>query len=66
MEVLTSETLPLGADRSVHAFGKFYWVRNDGPQARWNRLAFQLLYGLYQMTVTEIPRQGAPFITIAK
>jgi hypothetical protein len=41
-------------------------VKNDGPQARWNRLAFQLLYLLYQMTVTEVSRAGAPFITIAK
>ena len=66
LEIVTSETPPLEADRSVHAYGKFYSVRNDGPQARWNRLAFQLMYHLYQMTVTEMPRQGAPFITIAK
>lgn len=66
MEIVTSELLPLGADRSIHTHGKFYWVNNDGPHARWNRLAFQLLYLLYQMTITDMPRQGAPFITIAK
>jgi hypothetical protein len=66
LEIVTSETPPLGADRSIHTHGKFYFVKNDGPQARWNRLAFQLLYLLYQMTITEVPRQGAPFITIAK
>ena len=66
LEIVTSETPPLGADRSIHTHGKFYSVRNDGPQARWNRLTFQLMYLLYQMTITDMPRQGAPFITIAK
>jgi hypothetical protein len=66
LEIVASEVPPLDADRSVRTHGKFYSVRNDGPQARWNRLAFQLMYLLYQMTITEMPRQGAPFITIAK
>ncbi len=66
LDIVTSEASPSGADRSIQAYGKFYSVKNDGPQARWNRLAFQLLYLLYQMTVTEVPRTGAPFITIAK
>jgi hypothetical protein len=34
--------------------------------ARWNREAFQLLYLLFQMTVTEVPRVGVPSIAIAK
>ena len=34
--------------------------------ARWNREAFQLLYLLFQMTVTDVPRVGVPSITIAK
>ena len=58
--------LPLGVDRSIHTNGKFYSVKNEGPQARWNRLAFQLMYLLYQMTITDVPRQGAPLITISK
>ena len=36
------------------------------PLARWNRSAFQLLYLLFQMTVTDLPRSGVPSITIAK
>jgi hypothetical protein len=66
MEIVTSEIPPLNADRSIYTYGKFYSVRNDGPQARWNRMAFQLLYLVYQMTITDMPRQGAPFITISK
>ena len=66
LEIVTSETPPLDADRSVLTHGKFYSVKNYGPRARWNRLAFQLMYLLYQMTVTEVPRTLSPFITIAK
>lgn len=66
LEIVASEAPPLDADRSIYTHGKFYSVRNDGPQARWNRLAFQLMYLLYQMTITEMPRTGAPFITISK
>ncbi len=66
LEVLATEMPPIGADRSIRTHGKFYSVNSDGPQARWNRLAFQLLYMLYQMTITEVPRTGAPFITISK
>jgi hypothetical protein len=34
--------------------------------ARWNREAFQMLYLLFQMTVSEVPRAGVSSITIAK
>jgi hypothetical protein len=66
LEIMTSEAPPLSADRSIHTHGKFYAVQNEGLQARWNRLAFQLMYLLYQMTITDVPRQGAPLITISK
>jgi len=41
-------------------------VKTDGPLARWNRLVFQLLYLLFQMTVSEVPKAGVPSIIIAK
>jgi hypothetical protein len=41
-------------------------VNTTGPLARWNREAFQMLYLLFQMTVSEVPRVGVPSITIAK
>jgi hypothetical protein len=41
-------------------------VNTTGPLARWNREGFQLLYLLFQMTVSEVPRVGVPSITIAK
>lgn len=66
MELLLSDGAPSGADLSIKSHGKYYAVNTIGPLARWNREAFQLLYLLFQMTVTEVPRVGVPSITIAK
>ena len=54
------------ADLSIQYHGKYYSVNTTGPLARWNREAFQMLYLLFQMTVSEVPRVGIPSITIAK
>lgn len=66
MEMVKSDGNPSGVDLAIQSHGTYYAVRTDGPLARWNREAFQLLYLLFQMTVTEIPRLGVPSITIAK
>jgi len=54
------------ADLTIRANGRYYAVDTTGPLARWNREAFQLLHLLFQMTITEMPRNIAPGITIAK
>ena len=66
MELLLSDGTPSGADLSIQSHGKYYAVNTTGPLARWNREAFQMLYLLFQMTVSEVPRVGVPSITIAK
>ncbi len=66
LELVVSDSAPEDADRTVYAQGKYYSVQNAGTHARWNRQAFQLLYLLFQMTITEIPRTGLPGISIAK
>jgi len=66
MELLLSDGAASGADLSIQFHGKYYAVNTTGPLARWNREAFQLLYLLFQMTVSEVPRVGVPSITIAK
>ncbi len=66
MELLLSDGAPSEADLSIKSHGKYYAVNTTGPLARWNREAFQLLFLLFQMTVTEVPRVGVPSITIAK
>ena len=66
MELLLSDGALSGADLSIQSHGKYYAVNTTGPFARWNREAFQMLYLLFQMTVSEVPRVGVPSITIAK
>ena len=66
MELLLTDGSPSGADLSIQSRGKYYAVNTTGPLARWNREAFQMLYLLFQMTVSEVPRVGVPSITIAK
>jgi len=66
MELLLSDGAPSGADLSIQSHGKYYAVNTTGPLASWNRKAFQMLYLLFQMTVSEVPRVGIPSITIAK
>jgi hypothetical protein len=66
MELLLSDGAPSGADLSIQSNGKYYSVNTTGPLARWNREAFQMLYLLFQMTISEVPRVGVPSITIAK
>lgn len=66
MELVLSKSSPAEADLSVLTHGEYYAVKTDGPLARWNRLVFQLLYLLFQMTVSEVPKAGIPSITIAK
>jgi hypothetical protein len=61
-----SGTPPPGADFSIRWDNRYYAVNTSGPYARWNRDAFQLLFLLFQMTVTDLPRIGVPSITIAK
>lgn len=66
MEFLVSNTPPSEVDFSIRWNDRYYAVNTQGPHARWNRDAFQLLFLLFQMTVTDIPRVGVPSITIAK
>ena len=66
MAIKVSDTMLPELPASVHSHGKYYAVNSTGPAARWNRNAFQLLYLLFQMTITETPRTGVPSITIAK
>ncbi|MEP6959876.1 MAG: hypothetical protein ABI980_14195 [Nitrospirota bacterium] len=66
MELILSNSSPSGVDLSIQFHGTYYAVNTRGPLARWNREAFQLLYLLFQMTVSEVPRAGVPSITIAK
>ena len=64
--LIVSDATPLEADLSIRTNNRYYSVNTAGPLANWNRDGFQMLYLLFQMTITDIPRVGVPSITIAK
>ncbi|MCC6139717.1 MAG: hypothetical protein IT389_03775 [Nitrospira sp.] len=66
MELVLSDSAPPDSDLSIKFHGKHYAVNTTGPMARWNREGFQLLYLLFHMTVSEVPRAGVPTIAITK
>ena len=66
MDLVVADSDPAEADLSIYSHGRYYAVNTAGPLASWNRDAFQMLYLLFQMTVTDLPRVGVPSITIAK
>lgn len=66
MEFVVADAVPPDADLSIRSHGRYYALHARGAHARWNRDAFQMLYLLFQMTVTDLPRTGVPSITIAK
>ncbi|MCA9473424.1 MAG: hypothetical protein MRJ96_12085 [Nitrospirales bacterium] len=65
LQILESDRVLDDMERYVYYQGEYYGFRDD-EQNNWNREAFRLLYQLFQMTVSEVPRLGVPSITIAK
>ncbi len=65
MEIIETDSKPPNAKLSVTHEGHHYSIADDEKRS-WNQEAFRLLYQLFQMTVTEVPRGAGPSITIAK
>ncbi|TAN71427.1 MAG: hypothetical protein EPN17_01395 [Methylobacter sp.] len=65
MGLLVSEDKPAAADISVR-FGDWYYALKPETGYQWNREGFRLLCQIFQMTMTDLARQGAPEITISK
>ncbi|MDH3769631.1 MAG: hypothetical protein OET79_01410 [Nitrospirota bacterium] len=65
MDIQETSSTPPNASLSVTHEGQVYSIA-DVEQRSWNQEAFRLLYQLFQMTVTDVPRGNAPSITIAK
>lgn len=66
LDLKVSDTPLSGAGLTVKSHGNYYAINTAEPDAHWNRNAFQLLYILFRMTITDAPLLGAPSITIAK
>jgi hypothetical protein len=65
MAVLVSDSNPGDGDISVQ-YGDLHYAIKPDDGYPWNREAFRLLCQLFQMTMTDLARQGAPEITISK
>ena len=65
MDIVETRSKPPNANLSVTHEGEYYSI-TDVERRSWNQEAFRLLYQLFQMTVTEVPRGTGPSITIAK
>jgi hypothetical protein len=63
--LLVSEDEPDVDDISVR-FGNWYYALKPETGYQWNREGFRLLCQIFQMTITDLARQGAPAITISK
>ena len=68
MEFVVSKSPPSDSEvnLSTRFHNQYYTLKTVGPHAHWNRDGFQMLYLLFQMTITDIPRVGVPSITIVK
>ncbi|WP_445368590.1 hypothetical protein ACH5Y9_03865 [Methylomonas sp. BW4-1] len=65
MALLVSEDEPSSTDISVR-FGDNYYALEPETGYQWNREGFRLLCQIFQMTMTDLARKGAPEITISK
>lgn len=65
MALLVGEDEPSSTDISVR-FGDNYYALQPETDYQWNREGFRLLCQIFQMTMTDLARKGAPEITISK
>ena len=65
MALLVSNYYPAAADISVQ-FGDWHYALKPETGYQWNREGFRLLCQVFQMTMTDLARKGAPIITIDK
>lgn len=65
MALLVGEDEPSSSDISVR-LGDNYYALQPETGYQWNREGFRLLCQIFQMTMTDLARKGAPEITISK
>ncbi|MBP9872095.1 MAG: hypothetical protein KBC53_11495, partial [Nitrosomonas sp.] len=63
--LIIADKLPADVSLSTYLHGKYYAVDTTGSYSHWNLNAFQLLYILFRLTVTDAKSLGLP-ITISK
>ena len=65
MGMIVADKQPDDIDMFAYSHGKYYTVDTTGADTHWNRNAFQLLYVLFRLTITDAKSLGIP-ITISK
>jgi hypothetical protein len=65
MGLLVSDEAPSTDNISVKYEDHYYTLKPETGY-QWNREGFRLLSQIFQMTMTDLARQGAPGITISK
>jgi hypothetical protein len=65
LEISETETSPGDTDLVVKYKDKYYAVKSDHEHP-WNLSAFKILWQIFQMTMSELPKGAAPSITISK
>jgi hypothetical protein len=65
LEIMETEDPPDNTNVAVEYKERYYAVRPD-PEYPWNQTAFRVLWQVFQMTVSELPKGFSPSITIAK
>ncbi len=63
--LIIADEPPSDVNLSTYSHGKYYAVDTTGSHSHWNHNAFQLLYILFRLTVTDAKSLGLP-ITISK
>ena len=63
--LIIADKLPPDVNLSTYLHGKYYAVDTTGSHSHWNLNAFQLLYILFRLTITDAKSLGLP-ITISK
>lgn len=63
--LIIADRLPAETRLYSYSHNKYYVVNTTDKNAHWNRNAFQLLYILFRLTVTDVKSLGLP-ITISK
>lgn len=65
LAISETDAAPADVDISVEYRGKYYAVQ-AGRNSPWNQSAFRVLWQIFQMTMSELPKGAVPSITIAK
>lgn len=66
LAIVVSHTMPITDEPSVKLGDYYYTINPENDGYEWNHESLRLLYQVFQMSMTNLPRSGVPTITISK